>query len=366
MRRPVVLELRDEQIPDVGCLTRSATLTGYESLALSVGLDPVRMMQMAKLPIEALSDPDIFISLDSVATLLEESARQSRQEAFGLLLAETRRLSNLGVLALVVREEPTARAVVQSLARYMRIQNRGLQLKVEDAGTLAMIHLDLRLQRHGGARQGIEMAVAITLRTLRALTNEVFKPERLSFIHGRPRSLEVHRRVLGAPVDFSQSFDAIICRSRDLDLPIPSADPALSRAVRRWLDAQLAEARDDPLDRVRQVVRTLLPTGACSVEQVAEHLGTHRRTLNRRLAIAGENVSTIIDEVRAEMAEAYLAGGLRTLYEVAGLLGFSSGADFSRWFRGHYGMTATQWIAHRHDAAGAEAGACAEPPPRAL
>lgn len=79
--------------------------------------------------------------------------------------------------------------------------------------------------------------------------------------------------------------------------------------------------------------------------------GTHRRTLNRQLAYAGESVSTLIDDVRAEMAETYLVGGVRTLYQVGDLRGFASGAEFSRWFRGRFGMTASQWVARREEPA---------------
>ena len=76
------------------------------------------------------------------------------------------------------------------------------------------------------------------------------------------------------------------------------------------------------------------------------HLGMHRRTLNRQLAAEGESVTTIINAVRAELAEEYLANSKRKLYEVAELLGFSSAADFSRWFRGQFGKTPSDWAAH--------------------
>jgi AraC-like DNA-binding protein len=348
MRRPRLCELRDEQMPEVGSQTRSAALTGYETLASSVGLDPAHMLRNANLPIESLSDPDVLVGVDSVATLLEESARQSRQEAFGLLLAETRRLNNLGVLGLVVREEPTLRAAVEALARYQRIQNGGLRIRLEDDGQVAMIHLELRLSHPTAARQAIEMAAAVTLRTLRTLSNGSFRAVSFCFMHGPPDSLDVHRRVLGVPIEFAQGFDAIICRSSDLDMPVPEADPALSRSLKRWLDRQLAEDKDEPLERIRQVVKSLLPTGTCSAEQVAAHLGTHRRTLNRRLAVAGESISSVIDDVRAELAQSYLASGMHPIYEIADLLGFACGPDLSRWFRCRFGMTASQWMDTHH------------------
>ena len=112
------------------------------------------------------------------------------------------------------------------------------------------------------------------------------------------RDEAVHRRVLGTAIGFSQEHNAIACRGRDLDMPIPAADATLNREVRRWLDTQLANLRDEPAQQARQIVRMLLPSGLCSVDRVAQHLGMHRRTLNRHLAAEGESVTTIIDAVR--------------------------------------------------------------------
>ncbi|CAN7727149.1 AraC family transcriptional regulator [Paraburkholderia hospita] len=327
-------------------LTRSASLTDYEHVAHSVGLDPFRMLRVARLPAKVLDDPNMMISIDSVGWLLEESARLSGQEAFGLLLAETRRLANLGMLALLIREEPTLRAAMQSCVRYMRLHNAGVQLWFDDAGDMVLLHVGVNIQGHGVSRQAVEMATGIVLRTFRMLTGNTFRPVRVSFTHERPASLEVHRRVLGTAIKFAQEFNAIVCRGRDLDMPIPAADPALQREVKRSLEMQLANLRDDPTQRARQIVRMLLPSGLCSVDRVAQHLGMHRRTLNRHLAAEGECVSTIINAVRAELAEEYLANSKRKLYEVAELLGFSTAGDFSRWFRGQFGKTPSDWAAH--------------------
>ena len=327
-------------------LTRSASLTDYEHVARSVGLDPFRMLRMAKLPAKVLGDPNMMISADSVGWLLEESARLSGQEAFGLLLAETRSLANFGMLALAIREEPTLRAALQSCVRYMRLHNAGVQLRLDDAGDEVLLHIGVNMQPHGVWRQAIETSTGILLRTLRVLSCNTFRPVRISFTHERPASLEVHRRVLGTAIEFSQECNAMVCRGRDLNMPIPSADPALNREVKQWLDMQLANLRDEPAQRARQIVRMLLPSGLCSVDRVAQHLGMHRRTLNRHLAAEGESVTTIINAVRGELAEEYLANSKRRLYEVAELLGFSSAGDFSRWFRSQFDRTPSDWAAH--------------------
>ena len=283
---------------------------------------------------------------NAVGIEMEESARLSGQEAFGLLLAETRSLANLGMLALVMREEPTLRAAMQSSVRYMRLHNAGVQFRIDDAGVVVLLHVGVNMQRHGVWRETIEQSTGIALRMLKVLSGNAFRPVRISFTHEPPARMEVHRRVLGTAIGFSQEHNAIACRGRDLDMPIPAADATLNREVRRWLDTQLANLRDEPAQQARQIVRMLLPSGLCSVDRVAQHLGMHRRTLNRHLAAEGESVTTIIDAVRAELAEEYLANSKRKLYEVAELLGFSTASDFSRWFRGQFGKTPSAWVTH--------------------
>ena len=73
-------------------LIRSASLTNYAEVAHKVGLDPYRMLAEFGLPARCLREPEIKIPSDAVRRLLEASAERSGIEAFGLLMAEVRRL----------------------------------------------------------------------------------------------------------------------------------------------------------------------------------------------------------------------------------------------------------------------------------
>ena len=83
---------------------RSASLVDYPEIARSVGLDPYKMLETVGLPRSCLRSPDLRISADSVAGLLQASASAARVEDFALRLAQRRGLSNLGLLGLIVRE----------------------------------------------------------------------------------------------------------------------------------------------------------------------------------------------------------------------------------------------------------------------
>jgi AraC-like DNA-binding protein len=92
---------------------------------------------------------------------------------------------------------------------------------------------------------------------------------------------------------------------------------------------------------IRRLVVSLLQSGECSIEAVAQHLGVDRRTIHRRLAGEGETFTHIVASVRRELATHLLADPGRNLAEVSLLLGFSSLSGFSRWHRQQFGKTAS-------------------------
>lgn len=325
-------------------LIRSASLTGFAAVARSVGLDPASMLPSVGLEPSVLQDPDLRIPVDAVRTLLESSARASGAEDFGLRMALTRNLSNLGPLGLVVREEPTLRAMLDTLARYVRLHNESLFFRVDQTGGVVVISQELFVGRPMPVRQSVELSIGMLHRSLNALLGGQWHPLRVCFRHDAPAKLATHHRVFGGtPVQFDADFDGVVCRASDLERPLPAADPVLARYGRQYLDSLAAPADATPRDRVRQLVRLLLPSGRCTIEQVAQHLGVDRRTIHRQLARNGCTFSGLVDDVREEIVTGVLASPRRPLADVSELLGFSAQSAFSRWFRARFGCSATQW-----------------------
>src|SRR6478735_8337014 len=102
---------------------RSASLNGYVELVRSLGRDPHAFMRTVGLPPEILDDPELLIPRDAARELLEITARATRTEDLALRLAAQRRLSALGPISLVLREEPTPRAALDTLCRYLKLVN---------------------------------------------------------------------------------------------------------------------------------------------------------------------------------------------------------------------------------------------------
>jgi AraC-like DNA-binding protein len=317
-------------------LTRSAALTSYADLARSVGLDPYRILDAAGVPRRALDDPDIKVPANAVGRILEASARQSGVEDFGLRLAETRRLSNLGLVGLIAREQPSVRRAIDVLGQYIWMQSDALSLILEDTGDLAILRTLIASPSGRRSRQSVELTVGTTCRTLAALLGASWRPQLVCFVHAAPGRPGAHRRVCGADVAFDQDFDGVVCLRRDLDAAIATADPVMARQLARYAEQAIRERPRQPEERVRELVLLLLPGGQATIERIAAHLGVDRRTVSRQLAARGVSFSTILDSVRAELATTYL-GGERSLTAIADLLGFSALSAFSRWHVQRFG-----------------------------
>ena len=94
-------------------LLRAAALTHFEQVASECGLDARQLVAEVGLPERCLREPDLTISALQTCTLLELAAERAREPAFGLRMAATRRLSNLGPLGLLLRDQPTLRHALE-------------------------------------------------------------------------------------------------------------------------------------------------------------------------------------------------------------------------------------------------------------
>ncbi len=319
-------------------LVRSAALTHFVPVASRLGLNPQALLAEVGLPARCLTEPDLKVPTRAVAQLLELAAARAHEPALALLMVEQRRLSNLGPLGLLMRDEPTLRSALEAVVVHQHLHNEAIAQTTEEAGSLVIIRQEFLDVGGPYPRQAAELALGVLFRVLTLFMGATWRPRLVCFSHAAPRDTTQHRRVFGPALAFGREFNGIVCSAEDLDAPNPAADPVMARYSRRLLqDDARREAQFDR--RVRQLIVLLLPHGHCQVDVVARHLGVDRRTVARRLGALDTSFSALLDAVRADLVARYIEGP-RPLAEVAALLGFDSPGSFSRWHRQRFGVTA--------------------------
>lgn len=323
-------------------LGRAAGLTGVVQLCREAGVDPYALVAEVGLPLAALSQPDLRVSVELMGRLIEVAAIRTGMEDFGLRLAEGRRISNMGVVGLVIRDQPTLRDALAAYARYHWLQNDAYAVSVAEFDDHTVLRI---IGPPWEGRQNRELAAAVAVRTIRAVVGHSWKPQEIWLTHGAPAHVDIHRRVLGVVPLFGQESTAIVLSREDMDTQNPWADPAMARPVAEYLERLTQERSFTLRAKVAELIVALLPEGGASVEQVARRLGMDRRTLHRRLVAELVTFSEILDETRRDMAVSLLTSSDRPLQNVADLLGFSSLSAFAHWFRRHFHQSASAYRA---------------------
>ena len=324
-------------------LVRTGLLASYADLARSLQLDPIQLLKGVGLDRIDLSDGDALIPAAATAELLERSAEAAGLEDFGLRLARMRTLAQVGPVGLLVREEPTVGHAIQAAERYFRAHNDALSFHLDAYEATTVLRIRILSITEGRTRQATELIVGTVFRVLNVLTGGAWIPESVGFSHPPPTGRTVHNAFFKTRTLFDSTFNGFALRPSDLAAPIRTADTAMPQYIKDYVERVMPQPVATIDATVRQLVFAFLPTGRCSSEMIANHLGVDRTTINRRLALRGESFSAIVNGVRIELARRYIQTEGRSLTETAQLLGFSGLATFSRWFRTEFGMSATDW-----------------------
>lgn len=324
-------------------LVRSATIAKYSEIARGVGIDPVRMLDRVGLDRSCLHTPDLRIPEASLAELLECSAGAVEGASVGLLVGETWRLADFGVISLLLQHQPTLRDALRELERYRHLISDSVVLSVTDHRLLAVLQLNLVTGRPIPGRQPVELAVGALLSLCRFHLGQRWVPRSVHFTHAAPASIRIHLRAFGPRLEFGSEFDGIVVDRDELDQVNPASSPDMARYARQFIELQPRGGPPSIVDEVRRAVHAQLSRGGHRLDQVGKSLGTSPRTLQRQLEQAGESFQSVVNEVRREQATRYLEDRAHNVSRIAELLGFAETSVFSRWFGNQFGVAPSQW-----------------------
>lgn len=328
---------------------RAAAVTGLSALCRSYGVDAAQILRTAGLPAGIEHDPDQRVPVTAVNLVFELAAAACGRDDFGLRLSELRGFSNLGPISVIARDEPTVGTAFAMIEAYLPLHNDALAVSREHFGEIVVLRSSVLAP--GPKTQATDIAVAMQHRILAQLAGPLWQAEEVCLTRSAPADPARFRQVLGPRLRFNAEFDGIVVRADLLDQPNPMAQAALrpyASQVLRMADPGHAQST---ADRVRRVLSLLLTSGRCTAGYVASQLGLSRRTLTRLLHAEGTRFLALLDEARDEVAQRHLAAQVRSLAEISDLLGLSSPAAFSNWFRQRHGISPRAWRKQQSSAA---------------
>jgi AraC-like DNA-binding protein len=167
--------------------------------------------------------------------------------------------------------------------------------------------------------------------------------EKVRFEHHAPADSSHYFSVFQCPVEFSARDNALVLPAEAADRPLSGANEQLARMNDHIVVQYLASRdKEDVVNRVRACILEGIADGRATEEGAAEALHTSTRHLNRKLGEQGTSFKRLLNEVRQELAEKYIADPTLSLTEISFLLGFSEASSFSRAFKRWTGQSPSE------------------------
>lgn len=323
----------------------SAAASGLGRFIGDQGGDIDRVFGRAGIDPERLLHPTLSLALTNYCQVLEEAARQSGCDNFGLRYGEQFRPRELGLLGYVGLCSETLEDALKNFAAAFPYHQHDTLIRLVDCGECYRFDYQVR---HGAIldrRQDAELTLGMALNLMRHALGAEWAPRAVSFEHARPEGWQEHGRVFDAPVLFQRGCNSMLIPKRDLyGRQMPERDANLLFLVQDVI-RRLGEQGGAPnlVEDAGTQIRLALADGEPSLELIAEQLELTTAGLQRRLREAGLSFSQLVENTRRELALHYLRQPQRPISELAPLLGYSETSAFSRAFRRWFGVSPRQW-----------------------
>ncbi|HSW15305.1 MAG TPA: AraC family transcriptional regulator [Solimonas sp.] len=330
----------DGALPDgTAAMVRVDALRKFADVVSGIGGNPASLLTQANIDPSALDNPHALVPYRTLLQLLERAAVDLACPDFGMRLASAQDgLKVLGPLEVVMRNSRTLREAFRYCAQHVQVYSSASQMRFQPAVVDGEVFLryEILLAKLADHPQAAERALLLTQHAVLSISSGQARAREVWFMHEPLSPLSSYRDYFGSVVRFAQPMNGLLFADRDLDSPIPDADPELYELATDFIEHRFP-AEDAVLStRMRSIVERLLLDGSCTYDSVASMLGMHPRTLQRRLKAEGASFESIKDSVRRDVALRYLRQSSMPLLQVARMLGYAETSALSRscyrWF----------------------------------
>ncbi|WP_439135827.1 AraC family transcriptional regulator [Pseudomaricurvus sp.] len=335
-------------------LIRAAALMGFPELVEELEGDPAAILEQVGISLEQLQQSETLLSATAFVRSLQLAADHTRCPDFGLRLGLRQGVDVLGPLGLLARQCADVKEALMMMSRYVDLHNPGSVVGVELQGSTAYLSYDDVTPGVPRNPQMCDLALGVAMELMTFFLGKDWRPNGVFFGHKKPEDIRYYQKVFNAPLFFDQEVYALSIHASALDVSISAADPELKDFFVRYVCELQRRNQSNLASTVEHLIRSLLSTGHCSEARVANILQIHPRTLQRRLREEGFSFKDLLAQVRSELALSYLSGSEASLIDIATVLGYSELSAFSRFFKGRFGLSPSEykrqnmpWIGNR-------------------
>jgi AraC-like DNA-binding protein len=338
-------------------LIRAGVFAPFVKVAAEI--DPRLVGGLARVHItpDMLEDGEALIPLEQALLFVEFCARQTGAADFGLQVGRHRRIADLGIFGLLVRQSLTLHEALATACAMLPGLNSGAVLTIEGSGDevwlrhrfvlegrpgngqalLYTLPLLIDLVRTAAGRDWLPRKVLLPDMALRSVSDPAWR-HRLHRADGDEVAISIDAALLSLPLHQPNSRTETNGHSTNGNGNGNGRPGEIDHAALRQRFAD-GSPLQDPLASLEQVLQPRLRGNHANLETLAEICRVSARTLQRVLEREGLTFSRLMDRTRFHRAHRLLTGGDMKLIEIACELGYLELANFSRAFRRWTGIS---------------------------
>ena len=316
----------------------SAWMRGVADLLRTQGLDVPTLFREAGIDIRELEHPRSRIPVEQVDRLWLLAEQRSAQPFVALSRATADKPSSFDMLAYSMMSCQNLAEAIERLVQYCAVVSDAVDLRVVANADGCRIEVTPMEPPQPGRSSRLDYTIVTFLAFCRWVTGRDIVPLGVELGYPAPVDLRRHHLAFSCTPRFNALGHALLVRNADLQLPLPTANAALSQLHDRVVQEYVQELHPTGIER--QLATSLvhgIASGRVMRRDVASDLCMSDRTLQRRLAEAGTSFQAEVDALRRQLTEKYLCDPQVPLVAIASLLGFAEESTFyracRRWFQ---------------------------------
>lgn len=314
-------------------------MRGAADIIRSKGVAIEPLLKQVEIPLAALHDEELRISLPAYAKLLENASRITSCPDLGLTIAEHQDISILGPLAIAMQNASTIAEALHTASRFLHVHSNGIRFSTHSessANGLSSLRMTLTLPPWQQRVQLMEQCLTDMHHFVSFLAAEELPIKVITLPHQPSAEIARYQHCLGTPLKFDQPHAEVILPTRFLQKSLKGSVSALYQLSMEYLETSYESSNATVSERVQDVLDRALSSTRGNRDLVAPLLHLHPRTLQRRLKAEGTSFTQLVDYARREQAKRWLTESTVPLAYVADIVGFADQTVLTRsckrWF----------------------------------
>jgi len=328
-------------------LRASFNYSGFPEFASRAGVDTDALRSELALESEVFARNANIVPWNAVCSFYERAAAQIEDKHLGLRFSRDAKpdFSILGLVVYIGALSSDVYSFYDRISQYQDIRSNGMDLDYIYEKNEASKEIIGRYRVHPESAAHIQViesnigSAAISSRKL----IPGYKVKYISFMHQGSADDSIFTEVFDAPVYFGAKENRLVFDITEAaELGNRFSDSFQNFALKTFFKGRI-DSNPGAGKSLNDFVETVLPLvmglGLSDINSFARSLNIHPKKLQRLLKDENNSYSSLLDNIRRELAESYLMNSNLPIRTIAQLLDYSCDRSFSTAFKRWNGLT---------------------------